>query len=166
MSPAIERFTIYLNLYLHVKTEDQSFEILNILKALLKTTFSCYDFTYVKKSRPEAYSHVNGNGSGNNNTTATTTTTNYTRKYRNNIIQLLQQRVINSKENCKKYFHKKLKCKIKTDLKVGVSMFPPIKFTQSGVNFISGSNPKFPPGDDSNINPKSEINTNGKTSIS
>ena len=41
-------------------------------------------------------------------------------------------------------------------LKLGASRFPPIRFTQSGVNFMSGSKPRLPPGDDSNMKPKSE----------
>lgn len=37
------------------------------------------------------------------------------------------------------------------------STFPPITINISSVNLMSGSKPKFPPGELSNINPKSEI---------
>jgi len=42
--------------------------------------------------------------------------------------------------------------------KDGASIFPPITITISPVSLISGSKPKLPPGDDSNMNPKSEEN--------
>ena len=40
-------------------------------------------------------------------------------------------------------------------LKLGASISPPISITQSGVSFMSGSKPRLPPGEDSNIKPKS-----------
>lgn len=40
--------------------------------------------------------------------------------------------------------------------KGGASILPPITITISSVNLISGSKPKLPPGDDSNMKPKSE----------
>ena len=50
-------------------------------------------------------------------------------------------------EDMTKYFIKLLNC--------GASIFPPMISTNSPVNFMSGSKAKLPPGELSNMNPKS-----------